>query len=99
MIDTDRLLQALRHHIGADNGITADALVAEVNASADKPVLNSRELRLLVVELRKLQDQLPAFPDARALIEKELERPIAQLFRELDEKPIAAASVAQVVMK
>lgn len=50
----------------------------------------------LIAELRHLQDKLPAFPGARAIIERELGAPLAELFAELDEAPIAAASVAQV---
>ncbi|UJR82576.1 ABC1 kinase family protein [Sandaracinus amylolyticus] len=50
----------------------------------------------LIAELRHLQDKLPAFPNARAIVERELGAPIGELFRELDELPIAAASVAQV---
>jgi ubiquinone biosynthesis protein len=49
-------------------------------------------------QLRLLQDQLPPFGFARvkATIEAELGRPIGELFAELDERPVAAASVAQV---
>jgi len=49
-------------------------------------------------ELAKLQDQVPPFPGsvARAAIERELGSPIAQLFAEFDETPLAAASIAQV---
>ena len=47
-------------------------------------------------ELKLLQDHIGAFPNARAVIEKELGRPIGEMFAELDEEPVAAASVAQV---
>ncbi len=50
----------------------------------------------MITELKLLQDRLPAFPDARAIIERELGRPIGEMFAELDAEPIAAASVAQV---
>lgn len=52
----------------------------------------------LISELRLLQDKLPPFPGrtARALIEAELGRSIDEVFSELDEAPVAAASVAQV---
>jgi len=52
----------------------------------------------LISELRKLQDALPPFSGttARGLIEDELGRPVEEVFAELDEAPIAAASVAQV---
>ncbi|MBD2857963.1 ubiquinone biosynthesis regulatory protein kinase UbiB [Spongiibacter sp. KMU-158] len=49
-------------------------------------------------ELAKLQDQVPPFPSdqAMALIEKALGQPIAQLFSEFDQQPLASASIAQV---
>lgn len=50
----------------------------------------------MIEELKKLQDKLPAFPNARAVIEQELGRPVTELFATFDETPIAAASVAQV---
>jgi ubiquinone biosynthesis protein len=52
----------------------------------------------VIDELRRLQDRLPpfAFRKARRVIEQDLGKPVDQLFRELDERPVAAASVAQV---
>lgn len=52
----------------------------------------------LVEELRQLQDRVPPFPaeQARAEIERELGRPIAQLFASFEDAPLAAASIAQV---
>ena len=50
----------------------------------------------MITELKMLQDRLPPFPNARAVIEKELGRPIDEMFAELDDAPVAAASVAQV---
>ncbi|MCG6135060.1 MAG: AarF/ABC1/UbiB kinase family protein [Nostoc sp. LLA-1] len=49
-------------------------------------------------ELIKLQDQLPAFDNALAyqIIEKELDRPITEVYSELSPSPVAAASLGQV---
>jgi ubiquinone biosynthesis protein len=49
-------------------------------------------------DLSTLQDRLPSFPaaEARAVLEAELERPVAELFRSFDDVPTAAASIAQV---
>jgi ubiquinone biosynthesis protein len=49
----------------------------------------------IIEELEALQDALPAFGDARRIIESEL-GPAAARLVELDETPVAAASVAQV---
>jgi ubiquinone biosynthesis protein len=52
----------------------------------------------VVAQLRRLQDRLPPFPFrwARATIEAELGRPLAELFADFEPTPVAAASVAQV---
>lgn len=52
----------------------------------------------IISQLRHLQDRLPpfAFRKVKATIEADFERPLSELFREFDEKPVAAASVAQV---
>jgi ubiquinone biosynthesis protein len=49
-------------------------------------------------ELAKLQDQVPPFDGtlARAEIERSLGRPLAQLFAQFDDTPVASASIAQV---
>ncbi len=60
-----------------------------------RPDLFSPEV---IDELRKLQDRLPPFPFAKArrALEDQLGKPVAEVFGELDETPVAAASVAQV---
>ena len=49
-------------------------------------------------DLSGLQDQLPSFSarEARETIERELEQPMAELFRQFEDEPVAAASIAQV---
>ncbi len=49
-------------------------------------------------ELAELQDQVPPFPgaEARAIIESELGAPVAMLYADFDETPLASASIAQV---
>ncbi len=53
---------------------------------------------VLLEELTKLQDQIPPFDNAIAyrFIEEELGAPPDELFEELSERPIAAASLGQV---
>ena len=48
----------------------------------------------IISQLRKLQDKLPpfSFGKAKATIEAQLGKPMAELFSEFDEKPIAAAA-------
>jgi predicted unusual protein kinase regulating ubiquinone biosynthesis (AarF/ABC1/UbiB family) len=54
--------------------------------------------REIAEPLKQLQKQAPpmSFHVIRRQIEKELGKPIAELFRELDHKPYAAASIGQV---
>jgi ubiquinone biosynthesis protein len=49
-------------------------------------------------DLAELQDRLPPFPaeQARAIVEEELGAPIAELYESFDDRPVAAASIAQV---
>ena len=49
-------------------------------------------------DLTRLQDSLPPAPfeKIKASIEESLERPIDQIFREIDPEPVGAASIAQV---
>ena len=52
----------------------------------------------LAEDLCRLRDDLPPFSSAtaRAIIEAELEAPLAEFFEHFDDKPVAAASIAQV---
>lgn len=49
-------------------------------------------------ELRKLQDEAPpvSFDQIKLIIEKELKKPLAEVFEEVDPLPLASASIAQV---
>ena len=51
-----------------------------------------------VLELRKLQDEVPPFPaeESRRAIETALGRPVEEVFERFEEQPLAAASIAQV---
>jgi ubiquinone biosynthesis protein len=51
-----------------------------------------------IVELSKLQDEIPAIPFAqiRPILEKELRQPLAELYHRIDEVPLGSASIAQV---
>lgn len=55
-------------------------------------------LILVSISWHIIQDRVPAFSPKKAkdFIEKELGAPIDQLFREFEERPIAAASLGQV---
>ena len=61
---------------------------------ADRPDIVPEELR---TELKKLQDEAQPMSDelARREIERELGRPVQELFREFDDNRLASASIAQ----
>jgi ubiquinone biosynthesis protein len=52
----------------------------------------------IATALESLQDRMPPFSTTRAIatIEKELEKPLVDIFKEFADKPVAAASIAQV---
>ncbi len=52
----------------------------------------------LVLELRKLQDRVPPFSleEARLQVERELKKPIEEIFTRFSPTPLAAGSIAQV---
>ncbi len=52
----------------------------------------------LAADLSDLQDRLPPFSsaEARATVEAELGRPMAQIFQDFEDEPVSAASIAQV---
>ena len=52
----------------------------------------------LIVELKKLQDNVPsvAFAEIKAVVETSLGAPLEELFVSFDEKPLATASIGQV---
>lgn len=52
----------------------------------------------IALELKRLQDQVPPFPNAiaRATVEKSLGAPVETLFAHFEASPLASASIAQV---
>ncbi len=52
----------------------------------------------IIHQLRSLQDKIPpfSFSKIKAVIEQDSGKPLTEVFSEFDEKPVAAASVAQV---
>ena len=52
----------------------------------------------VAADLGRLQDHLPAFSgaEARRIVESELGQPLEALFASFEDKPVAAASIAQV---
>ncbi|MCB1035508.1 MAG: AarF/ABC1/UbiB kinase family protein, partial [Acidobacteria bacterium] len=49
-------------------------------------------------ELARLQDHVPSmpFPQVQEILEEALEKPLGELFQEVEETPLAAASIGQV---
>lgn len=49
-------------------------------------------------EFKKLQDEVPPFPtrEAKRIIEEEIKMPIDRIFLDFEDRPVAAASIAQV---
>ena len=74
---------------------TGPAAIKLGQALATRPDLVGEEAAR---DLTRLQDSLPPAPFAaiRAAIEDGLERPIEELFAEIDPEPVGAASIAQV---
>ncbi|OSX75065.1 hypothetical protein BU14_0256s0018 [Porphyra umbilicalis] len=71
------------------------AFIKAGQALSSRPDLLPAEYLL---ELQKLQDRLPPFPNdvAFALIEEELGRPLSEVYSKVDPVPVAAASIGQV---
>ncbi|GIL77467.1 hypothetical protein Vretimale_2971 [Volvox reticuliferus] len=76
-------------------GKLGPALVKIGQALSARPDLLPRSY---LEALSELQDRLPSFPNeiAFAVIEEELGQPVTELFSELSELPVAAASLGQV---
>ena len=51
-----------------------------------------------IMELPKLQDDVPPFPfhEVKMIVEKELKKPLENIFSYFDKEPLAAASIGQV---
>jgi len=71
------------------------AFIKAGQALSSRPDLLPAEYLL---ELQKLQDRLPPFPNdvAFALVEEELGRPLSEVYAKVDPVPVAAASIGQV---
>lgn len=52
----------------------------------------------LIIQLERLQDKVPAVPfeQLKPKLERELRKPLEEIFSFVDEKPLASASIAQV---
>lgn len=93
--DPDRTMRALgRALVGLCSRLGATFIKVGQIASTRGDLLP----RPLVNELARLQDDVPPFPfaEVRSTIERELGRPLADVYEAFDPTPVAAASVAQV---
>ncbi len=95
--------EARRRAVARLRGVTLRKAFAALGATFVKlgQVLSTRPDLLepeVIRELRQLQDRMPpfAFAKARRILEEDLGKPVAELYADIDETPIAAASVAQV---
>src|SRR5579859_7791607 len=63
-------------------------------ALSTRPDLVGEEV---AADLSELHDRLPPFPaeQAKAIIEDELDRPLAEIYSSFDDQPVAAASIAR----
>ncbi len=64
-------------------------------------ILSSRPdliTKVFADEFKKLQDEVPPFPfsEVERILHEEYRRPLKEIFKEFDEEPLAAASIAQV---
>ncbi len=112
LIDVDQLSGPLRWVLQVGGGPSVDEIPRGVRIRAALedlgPIfvkfgqtLSTRRDLLpddIAEELVKLQDRVPPFAgaEARQVIERALGQPVATLFSEFDETPLASASVAQV---
>lgn len=91
----DRILHALGRAIVAACGSLGATFIKVGQIASTRADLLPRPL---VAELTRLQDQVPAFAftEVRRTIEGDLGRPLEEIFTQFEERPLAAASVAQV---
>lgn len=101
--DVSSFTSALNEHGVASFAVRARLAFEELGPTfikfgqilSTRPDIMSEEF---IKEFLKLQDEVPPFPfqDVVKVIEQELKKPVKELFRKIDEKPVAAASIAQV---